>query len=292
LVTGASGFIGEEVALGLRRAGFEVYGLVRNEEKGKYLKDNEVNVVIGDLLNPESYIEICRQCSIIVHTAADYANYEKVDSTTINTIFESANDQTTKKIFIYTSGILVLPDNPNRVMDENEPTLAKGTLKNRPLFEKQVLSNKNVIGVVVRPAYVFGKKSRHFVHHFAQAEQGKVIVKGNPNIIWSQVNIDDLVDGYVRIAQSPSSVIEGQVFHFADDARYSNLVIAQGFAKAAGFRQEIEIDLNGGLEMSQKTVIVDHRKATRLLGWVPRHLLLLDEVDLYYRTWKAKQILQ
>lgn len=56
-VTGASGFIGEEVALGFRRAGHRVYGLVRSPEKAAWLAFNEITPVVGDLLKPGSYIE-------------------------------------------------------------------------------------------------------------------------------------------------------------------------------------------------------------------------------------------
>src|SRR2546422_368314 len=34
---------------------------------------------------------------------------------------------------------------------------------------------------------------------------------------------------------------------------------------------------------------VDARKAVRLLGWQPRHGGFVDEVDLYYRAWRAYQ---
>jgi len=34
-VTGASGYIGQHVAIAFRNAGYRVYGLVRSQEKGK-----------------------------------------------------------------------------------------------------------------------------------------------------------------------------------------------------------------------------------------------------------------
>jgi nucleoside-diphosphate-sugar epimerase len=75
-VTGASGFIGEEVALGLRRAGHEVWGLVRDPKKAANLAQNEIHVVIGDLSDRNSYRQWCEHCNVIIHCAADWNNYQ------------------------------------------------------------------------------------------------------------------------------------------------------------------------------------------------------------------------
>jgi hypothetical protein len=46
-VAGAGGYIGLDVALGFRRAGYEVYGLIRNEKNRRELEKNEIIVVMG-----------------------------------------------------------------------------------------------------------------------------------------------------------------------------------------------------------------------------------------------------
>jgi len=66
-VTGATGCLGEEVCLALRRLGYDVYGLVREsppapgsiqEAAMLSLVANEINVVPGDLANPDSFRRI------------------------------------------------------------------------------------------------------------------------------------------------------------------------------------------------------------------------------------------
>jgi hypothetical protein len=44
-------------------------------------------------------------------------------------------------------------------------------------------------------------------------------------------------------------------------------------------------DLADALALSQH---VDSGKAVRLLGWQPRHGGFLDEVEVFYRAWKAR----
>jgi len=192
-------------------------------------------------------------------------------------------------MLIFTSGILVYPHSPNRVLDEADETQQKGWLvSERVPFEQDIVDSNKIFGVVIRPAFVFGRKSRHFLQYFEQAKKGKVVVAGSKDIGWSQVHIDDLVDGYVRIVESYPAQVSGQIFNFADASRYSNGVIAQRFASVAGFNGTIETDEKLAREFSNKTVFVESQKAHRLLGWRPRHRLLLDQVELLYRSWLSK----
>ena len=70
------------------------------------------------------------------------------------------------------------------------------------------IPKSDVIGTVIRPAYVFGKRSKHFYPYFKQALEGKVVVQGNPNIIWSEVHIDDLIAGYIKIIQGIPALMQ------------------------------------------------------------------------------------
>jgi len=155
-------------------------------------------------------------------------------------------------------------------------------------FEQEILMSPHIFGVVVRPAFVFGKRSTHFVNYFDQSIKGKVVVPGNKDIGWSEVHIDDLVDGYRRIVESLPSNVGGQIFNFADGSRYTNFTIAQRFAQYAGYTGTVEVDEKLAREFSNKIVFVDSRKAQRMLGWQPKHKLLLDQVEVLYRTWLAR----
>jgi len=287
-VTGASGFIGEEVALGLRRAGHEVWGLVRDPKKAANLAQNEIHVVIGDLSDRNSYRQWCEHCNVIIHCAADWNNYQ-IDNIALETVFESASNGVEKKLFVYTSGVLVLPHS-EKIQDEDSPTdkVSDGFFATRIGNEQRVLKSTVVNGVVVRPAFVFGKKSKHFVNFFADALSGKIVLTNGGDIKWSEVHIDDLVDGYKRIVEAPPSVVSGQIFHFADDSRYSLLQIAETFGRVAGYKGDIVIaPTTNRMLRREKSVLVDYRKAQRILGWTPRHRPMLDEAELYFSHWKA-----
>ena len=69
LVTGASGFIGWHVARTLVEAGYRVRALVR---PGSQVQELEVEVIPGDLRDPDSLRRAASGCGRIFHVAADY----------------------------------------------------------------------------------------------------------------------------------------------------------------------------------------------------------------------------
>ena len=289
-ITGANGLIGEAVALAFRRSGHHVFGLVRNDTTAvaKNLASNEVNLVVGELAKPESYQAIASTADILIHTAVDYEKFENIDGTAVKTLIDSASKRGKKKVtFIYTSGVLVYPHS-TKVQSEDDPLDANALpfVKIRQQTEQNIIYSDIVHGVVVRPGFVFGGRSENFTKYFKDAESGSVTVEG-ADIIWSEIHIHDLAAAYVKIGEAAPSVVGGQIFNIVDDSRNSNLVIATRFAELAGFKGEIK--QQPGNAWSGKSTIVDYRKATRLIGWIPKHKNMLDEAETYYKAWKARQ---
>ena len=71
-LTGATGFIGGEVARQLRRRGDEVVCLVRSPEKGAKLRDLGCELVAGDLGDEAAIRAGMGSCDAVIHAAAMY----------------------------------------------------------------------------------------------------------------------------------------------------------------------------------------------------------------------------
>ncbi len=72
LVTGATGFVGAGVVRALIAEGFAVRALARRHSSRTNLEGLVVEVVEGDLTDPESLRRAAEGCSAVFHVAADY----------------------------------------------------------------------------------------------------------------------------------------------------------------------------------------------------------------------------
>ena len=86
-VTGATGYIGFNVAKKFRQNGFKVYGLTRSTNKADKLYKNEIIPVIGNMFDPESFLPVAKNCDLIIHAAVEYSNQlVELDKNVVNAI--------------------------------------------------------------------------------------------------------------------------------------------------------------------------------------------------------------
>ena len=72
LVTGATGFVGANVARLLVTDGYRVRILARPASRLKALEGSPVEVVRGDILEPDSVAAAVKGCARVFHVAGDY----------------------------------------------------------------------------------------------------------------------------------------------------------------------------------------------------------------------------
>ena len=77
-ITGATGYIGFNVAQAFRRTGHQVWGLTRSAAKATMLEQQEIWPVIGSLQQPDSYKAVAEQCTVLIHCAADKSDRSHV----------------------------------------------------------------------------------------------------------------------------------------------------------------------------------------------------------------------
>ncbi len=124
LVTGASGFLGWHVARALVERGHSVRALVR---PGSRVRELDVEVVTGDLRDPESLARAAAGCGLAFHVAADYRFWSReprelyasnVDGT--RNLLEAAKNQGVERV-VYTSTVGCIGIPHSGLGDENTP---------------------------------------------------------------------------------------------------------------------------------------------------------------------------
>jgi len=286
IVIGATGYIGHALTLAYRRAGFKVYAVVRNAEKAKDLVQNEIQLIIGDITNPESFKEELKHAAVIVDAVGDPDSTSKF----LEKVCDIIKDRSTKPLFILTSGILVYGDN-SHIVDESHPLLSTSLAK-RIASEKSVISSKDVRGVVLRPGFVYGTSGGFFGPQlFGIKENDELVIIGRKEKRWSWVHVEDVADAFVRVAKVGHAV-DGEVFDIAGPwaPTYEEFRVAA--AKAAGWKgkvkhiPEVPAD-NFFLTIFEYNVVVNCQKAYNILGWRETHLGIVAEIGTYYASWKA-----
>jgi nucleoside-diphosphate-sugar epimerase len=296
-ITGATGYVGFNVASAFRRAGHEVWGLVRSEEKARKLIQHEIHPVIGSMQKPESYEKRAEECSVLVHTASEMnGDMVDLDQRTVETFLHASKAGVRPKTVIYTSGVWVHGTTGDRLVDETSPLSPARLVAWRPSHELMVLEAKGLKGIVIRPGVVYGRQggltsARFFEGAYRQREL-KVVGDGTNR--WSMVHVDDLARGYVLAAMSG---LVGDIFNLCDSSRSTVTEMAGAAARAAGYLGKIQYipledakrEMGAYAECLALDQHVDNSKALRLLSWTPLHQSFVDGIETYFASWKAWQ---
>lgn len=118
-LTGATGYLGNAIAIKCAETGFRVKALIRDPKKIEHTpvsfhQNPEIITVKGDLLNPETFQEELKNCSYLIHTAAlvkvwtqDRSLFYKTNVDAIEKLFIAAHRYGIKKI-LYVSSFFAL----------------------------------------------------------------------------------------------------------------------------------------------------------------------------------------
>jgi len=289
-VLGATGSIGYAVALAFRRSGYKVFGTTRSESKSKRLQKFEIHPVICDLKDPASWRSYAEMAAIIVDCSAEYEQPDPFYSAILHVLLEISKTRTIT--YVFTSGGWVYGNNQDMV-DESFAVakVAPPRVQWRVQFEHKVSAHASphFYPVVVRPSNVYGHDGSLTGMWFGAALAGTLIVPGHADIRYNFVHVDDLADGYVRAAEH-APVVKGQIFNLVGDysERLGDALAA--VAHVSGFKGEVsyrkpENEFEECLALDNR---FSNKKAKALLGWQPKHLGFVVDVEESFMAFKAR----
>jgi nucleoside-diphosphate-sugar epimerase len=293
-ITGVSGYAGFYGALRLAEVGHSVVGLVRNPDQSRLaiLRTQEINLVTGDVGQPDSYRSELERADVVIHTMLD----KRKPLDTDRALFAALEALPVRpRRFIYTTGCSIFGKVSVPVIDENTEPNPQHPLAFRRTLEREALALSNVKTVVVRPGFMFGNDGYNSVSTdwFELALAGNPVFRGDREKGWSWIHIADLSEAYRLVVEAKDGVAAGQVFHLADELRPLSRDVMRACLNAAGYAGEIRYEgIAQGDNVSSwfdQNEFITSQKARDRLGWVPRHSGVIDGAPAAYRAWQASR---
>ena len=224
LVTGATGFIGSHLVEALLRQGHEVYCLVRDKTRLRWLNGLPVKVIEGDCKEVSSLklpqVEVIYHLAGRVKAKRPVTFYQVNFYGTINLLKAIVRQRLKLKKFIFVS-TLAVHGLPNiKVIRADDPPFAQTHYaKSKYLAEQAVMTYKDVFPVVIlRPTAIYGPRDREFLGYLQCIKHGFAPVL-NPEGILSFCYVKDLV-GFL-LAALEKEVPSGRVFLISDGQAYT-----------------------------------------------------------------------
>lgn len=218
LVTGANGFLGLALVKQLVNSGYSVRGLMRNKHRDSDLRGLNIEVVKGDILNPQDLEKAMEGCKIIFHLASLYTFYpwwQRKAAMLYKTNVEGTRNLLTTALrnqaerFIFTSSIASLVPASSHYA------------RSKAQAEEEVLKfcQKGLPALILSPAIIFGERD------YKPTPSGEIILnflkRRYPGYFDARLAVADVED----VARAHIAALEngriGQNYILADNQAYS-----------------------------------------------------------------------
>jgi nucleoside-diphosphate-sugar epimerase len=227
LITGASGFLGQEVVRQLMARGVHLRALVRSDRAAEPLRALGIEIHRGDLKQTTSLAGAARGIDLILHLAAVHrggtlrrSDFWQVNSEgTKRLLQESVRNGVRRFVYVSTAGVLgnVRPHRLGTESDAPHPRDLYETTKWRGEQAVRRIAHTDALEtVIIRPAAIYGPGERRFLKLFRPIAHRRFVVIGSGRHRLHFIHVRDAATGILAAAFAPAA--GGETFLLADQA--------------------------------------------------------------------------
>lgn len=225
LVTGATGFVGQNLVSELLKRGYSVSVIVRSRKK--LLLSEDVEIIDGDITDPKTFNpKILNGVDVVFHVAGLVSSFSKHEYMRVNfwgtkSFVEMIIDSGYKPKFIYTSSIAAVgpAKDHNSVITEEDiphPVDYYGESK-RKAEEFLILMKNRINSVILRPTAIYGYLDKALLPFFELSSKFLFpVISGS---VMSLIHISDVVNAHILAAEKETE--SADIFNLSDGYRYT-----------------------------------------------------------------------
>jgi nucleoside-diphosphate-sugar epimerase len=251
LLTGATGFIGLNLAEKLLARGHRVRALVRASSRTGGLESLGVELARGDVTRPDALPAAVDGCDLVIHLAGlvkaiGREEYFRVNALGTRGLAKACAGARPRPRLVLLSSLAAAgpaaPGRPRREEDPPAPVSLYGESKLAAEREVQALAGR-VEAVIVRPPIVYGPGDKELLPAlFRMARLGVVLKAGLGDKRYSLIHVEDLCDAILAAAERGKPVgLEGHegTYFVSDGAEHAWEDVARAALDALGARGRV-----------------------------------------------------
>ena len=225
LITGATGFIGKHLTAALSKT-YSVRCLVRRTSDIKELRDLNVDLVYGDLLDKNSLAPALDEIDLVYHLAGEVYSRKKEDYYRGNVLatqnlLEAYEGKGAKRIIFLSSIGVYKPATKETLLTEESECVPITYYGKTKLSAEGLIKKCKIPWVIVRAPIIYGPHQPSVVNRiFLDAfNKRKIYIVGKGENPRSLCFIGNLVDGLSLLASKPDT--DGKTYILSDNSPYS-----------------------------------------------------------------------
>jgi len=258
-LTGATGFVGAELARRLVGTGYKIQALIRPASTWKRPTDLGVNWVEGDLADLDSLHRLVDGVTAVVHCAgavrgATREQFNRVNADGLGRLVHAAVNQQPAPRFLLISSLAA-----------REPHLSYYAASKR-MGEKLLAENSDRFPwTIYRPCAVYGPGDRELLPIFKWMARGIAPILGSGNARFSFLYVKDLAEAVVRWLDCSSCVSDIFELHDGQPEGYSWHDVVDTFKQ---LRNKFVVSVNTPMVLV-RLVAALNLPVSRFFGYAP-----------------------
>jgi dihydroflavonol-4-reductase len=322
LVTGANGFIGKHLAVGLLAKGHQVLAFDLHVDRLQELQGHEgCRIVQGDLCDRKNQKLILQSVDVVFHLASAHLQqtlgarvYEDVNVKAVDDLLHVAKESGVRR-FIHTSTVGIYGHVLKPPADETGP------FNPQSIYGETKLKGEGVVNdffrtsrfpvTILRPAWVYGPGCPRTAKLFHTIRKGHFIMIGKGDNLRHPIHISDMLEAYYLAMEREQGV--GETFIIAGDKPASTKELVETIGRVVGqkpIRFKVPMELatllarpteklgelfkvslpltSRSLEFFNTSNAFNIAKAQRLLGFQPK-VTLEQGLQMTYAALQAQE---